>query len=382
MSKIHQPLQTRPFSQLGCLFLLVLGILGMIGIIQIFFEFDNTSPRVSQVYLADLNGDGHLDAFLVFLNELHKVLLNDGHGNFKLGQELLMYNYVLALGDINGDGQTDAILSLFNFEDNRNFLSCNTDLPDLIIDNHLNSSSMQSFAITDSNQDGSPESFIAGCCRSTSTLISYGEITKGTPCLKTNNVRTLTLADLNGDKALDAFLAKGRVIADGKTARRVPNEVWFNDGSGNFYDSSQRLGQAESYAVVLGDVNGDSFADAIVGNRWADEVWYNDRQGNFSDSGQRLGSGLTQTVYLADLDGDSDLDFFAVGKTSGRVWLNDGEGQFLSGQRIHFGRAKVATIGDVTGNGIVDILVAGVGSYQVWRGDGAGRFSANPRTGY
>ncbi|MGD8402850.1 MAG: VCBS repeat-containing protein [Anaerolineales bacterium] len=354
----------------------------MAGGYKIFIAFDDTSPRISQVYLADLNRDDHLDAFLVFLNELHKVLLNDGHGNFTRNQELLMHNYVLALGDINGDGQTDAILSLFEFEENRNFIACNTDLPDLVLDNPLNAKSLQPFAIQDSNQDGIPESFIAGCCRSTSTLISYGDITNGSQCLETSNARALTLADLNGDKALDAFVTKGWVTTDGKTARRVPNEVWFNDGSGNFYDSGQRLGQAESYSVVLGDVNGDGFTDAVVGNRGADEIWLNDGQGNFSDSGQRLGNGFTQTVYLAQLDGDSDLDLYAVGKTSGRVWLNDGDGQFLSGQRSRFGRTKTATIGDVTGDGVIDILVVGVKSYQVWQGDGDGHFTAGSYTDF
>lgn len=382
MSKFHQRLQTRPFSQLGCLFLLVLGILGIIGIVQIFFDFDDTSPRVSQVYLADLNGDNHLDAFLVFLNELHKVLLNDGHGNFKLYQALLMHNYVLALGDINGDGQTDAILSLFEFEEIRNFLACNTDVPDLVLDNHLDSRSLQPFAIMDSNQDGSLKSFIAGCCRYTSTLISYGDLASGSSCIKTNNARALNLADLNGDNILDAFVAKGWVVTDRKTQRKVPNEVWFNDGSGNFYDSGQRLGQAESFSVDLGDLNGDDFADAVVGNRGPDEIWFNNGQGNFSNIGQRLGNDLTQIVFLADLDGDIDLDLFAGGKTSARIWLNDGSGHFLPGQRISFSRAEAVTIGDVTGDGIVDVFVAGVETYQVWRGKGDGHFSAEPRTNY
>ncbi len=191
MSKVYQWFRIRSLTRLGCLFLLILGILGVVGFFQILFDFDDTSPRISQVYLADLNGDDHLDAFLVFLNELHKVLLNDGNGHLSKSRELIMYNYVLALGDINGDGQTDAILSLFEFEDNRNFLACNTDLPGLVSDNPLNAKSLQSFAIKDSNQDGIPESFIAGCCRSTSTLISYGDIASGSACLETNNVRAL-----------------------------------------------------------------------------------------------------------------------------------------------------------------------------------------------
>ena len=336
---------------------------------------DETSPSVYSVYLSDLNGDDHLDAFLVFRNELHKVLLNDGNGYLSKSQELLIHNYVLALGDINGDSQTDVILSLVRFEDNKSFLACKMDAPALVSDNFLNATSLQPFAIKDSDRDGFPEAFIAGCCSYTSTFISYGEFASGSTCLGENNARAVALADLNGDKTLDTFLAKGRVTINGKTQRGLSNEVWFNDGNGNFYDSGQQLGQAESYSVVLGDVNGDGFIDAVVGNRWADDIWLNDGQGNFSNSGQRLGNALTQTIFLADLDGDSDLDLFTGGKTSGRIWLNDGAGRFSSGQRIRFGRTEAVTIGDVTGDGIVDIFIAGVESYQVWQGDGDGRFT-------
>jgi hypothetical protein len=113
-----------------------------------------------------------------------------------------------------------------------------------------------------------------------------------------------------------------------------------------------------------------------------DEVWFNDGQGNFSDSGQRLGSGLTRSVFLDDLDGDGDLDLVVGRESSAQIWLNDGTGQFSEGQSISYDHYEAITLGDVTGDGFVDILVAGVESYQVWRGQGNGLFTAGAKTRY
>jgi probable HAF family extracellular repeat protein len=42
--------------------------------------------------------------------------------------------------------------------------------------------------------------------------------------------------------------------------------VWLNDGKGNFRDSGLRLGNAFSWDVALGDINGDGKLDAFVAN--------------------------------------------------------------------------------------------------------------------
>ena len=93
----------RPSYLPGCLLVLMAVLILLPSGIYLYGITDETSPSVYSVYLSDLNGDDHLDAFLVFRNELHKVLLNDGNGYLSKSQELLIHNYVLALGDINGD---------------------------------------------------------------------------------------------------------------------------------------------------------------------------------------------------------------------------------------------------------------------------------------
>jgi len=326
----------------------------------------DTQPRVHQAHLVDLNDNGRLDVFLVYLNENQRILLNEGAGRFTFDRQLYIINSALAVGDITGDGQPDLIRSQVG---DSNELVYGPMPPgftaapraDVAVVNLL-------FATWRVSGAAGVDGMAVFCCKGSSTSVRY--LNNPQPLLGGAAwVRDLALADLNGNGRLDAFLVKGW-----GSRQSHPNEVWFNDGHGNFHDSGQRLGSSRSLAVVLGDLTGNGSPDAVVGNNGAAEIWLNDGQGNFSDSGQRLGRGPTYTIFLADLSGNGHLDLFLAGNRSGRVWLNDGAGQFSGGQTIRYGRYRAVALGDVTGDGVMDIFAAALNDYRVWRGVGDGRF--------
>lgn len=361
---------------LVCMFLVILVVFLVIGGF-LFTLGDDTAKRVIHVFLADLNGDDQQDAFLV-TNQMHRIVFTDGTGDFTSSRELLMYNYALALGDLDGDGSLEAIL--INFEEEQLKLECADMPPDAVFPARPEGDPDQVFAIRDSNQDGLPGGYIADCCGGGTIMHNYGTLfTNQRSCLDVEGLSAAALGDLNGNGALDVFVVKGWWTPDQRTA---PNEVWFNDGLGNFTDSGQRLGNAESYDVALGDLNGDGFLDAAVGNRNGGEIWINDGTGNLLNSGQRLGSRMTHTIFASDLDGDGDLDLILGGNTWIRAWLNDSTGQFKAGQRITYGRLESVAVGDVSGDGLPDLFVGGPDSYRVWRGTGNGRFSADSPSSY
>lgn len=195
---------------------------------------DETALRVNLVYLADLNGDDHQDAFLV-TNQAQRILFNDGTGNFSVNRELLMYNYALALGDLDSNGSLDAIMSSFENGMNGGELKteCAEAPAEFVIPARSDGVLGQVFAIRDGNRDGLPEGYIVGCCGGGTSMMNYATLfSNHRSCLETKHPAAAVVGDLNGDGTVDVFLAYGSMRVDGRLQRTTPNEVWFNDGLG------------------------------------------------------------------------------------------------------------------------------------------------------
>ncbi|MCB8966361.1 MAG: VCBS repeat-containing protein [Ardenticatenaceae bacterium] len=185
------------------------------------------------------------------------------------------------------------------------------------------------------------------------------------------------LGDVDGDGDLDAF-------ALGRTST---NRVWLNNGDGVFTDSGQTLGNANGFAIELGDLDGDSDLDAFVvygvNTSQPNKVYFNDGSGNFSDSGQNLGNTDGSDVGLGDLDGDGDLDAFVsrLFDNPNEVWLNDGHGFFSnSGQALGNSGSYSLALGDVDGDGDIDAFIATIDAdetapNEVWLNNGKGIFT-------
>jgi len=178
----------------------------------------------------------------------------------------------------------------------------------------------------------------------------------------------VSLGDLDGDGDLDAWVANSGA-----------NRVWINQGgvqggvAGAFADSSQAVGNSNSYGVSLGDLDGDGDLDAWVANNngQANRVWINQGgdqggvAGDFADSGQALGNSYSFGVSLGDFDGDGDLDAWVTNQNQpNRVWINQGgqqggvAGDFAdSGQALGNSNSFGVSLGDLDGDGDLDAWV-------------------------
>jgi hypothetical protein len=160
------------------------------------------------------------------------------------------------------------------------------------------------------------------------------------------------------------------------------DRVLFNDNSGNFVDSGQRLGDTDSTAVSLGDLDNDGDLDALVGTEKEALVWINQgrsqggQEGTFAPAGQEISGSKIRAVFLSDLDGDGDPDAIIAGIRQAVIWWNDGQGAFTrSGQRFNYSKRHGLAIGDFNSDSWPDIFVAEYAKdYRIWFNQGDGTF--------
>jgi hypothetical protein len=365
-------------------------------------------PYTQQVALGDVDGDGDLDALLANTRRLipnadNALFLNDGSGRFvPSGQPVGGGGTSAVLLDVDGDGDLDVLvgLTLYGNRGNGRFLSL--PFPVQGLPSHESGINTSFYQIGDLNGDSLTDVFVAGCCgigissdptpgqmrwvpaANRVLLGSENRLVDSGQALGMAGSEAIDLGDLDGDGDLDAFV--GNTQGNGENFQNdLPNEVWLNDGSGIFSDSGQRLGQQRTYAVALGDVDGDGDLDALVGNEGADELWLNDGNGRFSRSVQVWSQKRTLTAALVDLDGDGDLDAVTGHELAasfawwrqGVIWWNDGSGQFIEGhQYIRYRPNGALAVADVNGDNLPDIIVGELDKVTVWLNEGNGRFAS------
>ena len=130
-----------------------------------------------------------------------------------------------------------------------------------------------------------------------------------------------TLIDMDNDGDLDA------IVTYRLRAAVHPAKIFFNDGLGRFTDSGQVLGSFLAGRAAFGDLNSDGYPDLLLTSfEKAGEIWLNDGTGHFKDTSYRLqGQGAFHSPSMKDLDNDGDLDIVIANYFGGRneIWFNE-----------------------------------------------------------
>ncbi|WP_197231540.1 FG-GAP-like repeat-containing protein [Novipirellula artificiosorum] len=304
--------------------------------------------------LGDIDGDGDLDVLVSnFSGRFEAIVpdqiwLNNGSGQFTAGQALSANNsgQSVELADVDGNGSLDAILGGANglaelwlnqagtFAKEFSFPTQGfqaIDIGSADVDNDGDIDVVFGYGTGFGNEVYLNQGFSQGGTQGTFVLDStFGPH---------SYVTALELGDLNGDGFVDAFV--GRSKTGRFTSLDAPSVVFLNDGSGKFVDTGQSLTAYPSDPtsttfktgdVKLGDVDNDGDLDAFLVTFFSNVtpssinsvVYLNDGSGTFSDSGKLLGSNVAGfSVALGDLDGDGNLDAFVGNSGPNAVWVND-----------------------------------------------------------
>ncbi len=297
------------------------------------------------VDVGDLNADGHPDIVVgasssaTFSNPSIQVLMNNGRADFEDVTALNAPNttdstFDVTLADVTGNGALDLVaggddaLMLWT----NNGAGMFTDMSSLLPG--IPQSSIASIEACDFDGDTRVDLFLGmfganpqnRFLRQTAAGTFVDETATRLPVSLSSAVDTV-IADFNGDGADDAFIGNNFFAL---------NELWFNDGGGNFTASLLGVPQQLSSTIVdveAGDVDGDGDVDVIIVSD-TNVLFLNNGTGSFAQAPPGFLPALaasSQSVALSDLDGDNDLDLVALdfGANSASVLLNIGAAGFI-----------------------------------------------------
>ncbi len=306
--------------------------------------------------LADLNGDGALDAVLSFRGSgTLSVRFGVGDGTFAGAFNYSAFGVAGAtVLDINGDGKSDISFGTVAGTNGVLLGNGNGTFKAAINTNGLT-------AISDMDGDNLPDAISYGGPNA-SLFRGNGDGTfryAVSLAVSGGNLSSYTTGDVNGDGRQDIVFST-TVTTSGTNSTALFTGL----GGMNFSNPTYQPVGVQPVGVLLADLNGDGFDDIATRMNQTPGITVMLSNGDGTFLARRLydsGTADMTGLVLADFDGDGNFDFATndSGNTS-RVLMGNGDGTFrasLSHGITDTSSNCTVTAGDLNGDGVDDLFV-------------------------
>ena len=369
------------------------------------FHFDNqfrAAAGPSAVVMADVNGDGKLDAVVLNNDGSVAVFLGKGDGTFH--SPLVYYAAgsgpeALAVADVNHDGKPDIIVGNLSSDDVSVLLgngdgtfkaqtsadqAAGTGTP---TPSYPVGKNPIFVTVADINGDGNPDILVANYTDGTiSVLLGNGDGTFKTQTTYPVGLGPdyINVADFNGDGKPDILVSNA---ADGTVG------ILLGNGDGTFQTmKSTRVSAPDANSpeemALVGDFNKDGKLDVVttITNASGSILVLLPGRGDGTFGAPRYVGTTpgTRFLSLADLNGDGNLDIVAGSFSDGSISVLFGHGDYTFSKPVSYPATGIGSavglqpyaVGDQNGDGKPDIVAVNPDSnvIQVLLNDGAGGF--------
>jgi hypothetical protein len=329
------------------------------------------SGQALQIVAGDLDGDGRSDLVVATGPAGASVLMSRSDGTFRSAPNTPLLLSRMALGDMNGDGILDLVGSVRNLGA-RDQITVQVGNGDgtfrigWVMDS--GAEIVRTIAIADLNGDGLLD--VAAAANGPSSVLLFlgdgaGGLAPPQPLPPVGPfAEGLVAVDLNGDGVLDL------AVSDGPSSI----SVLLGNGDGTFQAArSVGVGSGPS-AIATGDLNRDGLPDLAVTDQSSDEIsiLLGKGDGTFQSAasvpiaGTNGGIPTFVDLALADLNNDGVLDMALGDRTSIATFQGNGDGSFQANQVVSSAYEPFSVVAiDANGDGLLDLAAANLISYEV-----------------